>query len=91
MANQCKMITAITVRMINKNLGQLSFSERFLNFNAIIGKRDTISHDTTKITAYKNQVFINKELMKPILLFQNMSGKDAINKPAAGMGTPLKP
>ena len=81
----------IKVMIINKNLDKLSFKERFLNLNAIIGNWDTINQDTTKITAYKNQTLMNRPFTNAILLFQNINGKEAINNPAAGMGTPLKP
>ena len=79
----------------------LSYSSRWELVNAVknigldvkAGKidPDTINQDTAKITAYKNQTLMKRPFINAILLFQNISGKDAINNPAAGMGTPLKP
>ena len=78
---------AIARRII---FGRLFFMERSLNFNAINERLLTINQLTSKVTPYKNHLFNNNCETISLLLNQYIKGMEAINKPAAGEGIPLK-
>ena len=91
-ASQCKRTAAaraITTKII---LGKLFFTVKSLNFKAINGNVDTINQLTTAITTYSTHLLVSQLLISIMPLPKcKINGKDAISKPAAGMGTPLKP
>lgn len=81
--------TAATAIRIRKYLGQLSFNEKFLNFKLMIGRVETIRYETKKMIPKRNHLFNNNCITHASFTFQYIRGNDAINKPAAGTGTPL--
>src|SRR4051812_49310234 len=82
---------AIIATAINANFGRSFLKLSPLNLRAIIGNVDTIKYAITAINAYQNQGFNNKLTANGRSEYQYIKGKEAINNPAAGMGTPLKP
>jgi len=91
-ASHCKRIAAtraITNKII---LGKLFFIVKSLNFKAINGNVETISQLTKAIIRYNTHLLVSHSLISIKLLPKcKIKGKDAINKPAAGIGTPLNP
>ena len=91
-ASHCKrnaVSKAITSKII---LGKLFFIVKSLNFKAIKGNVETINQLNKIITTYSTHLLVNHGLMSIKLLPKcKINGKDAMNKPAAGIGTPLNP
>ena len=75
---------------INKmNLGLLSLKLKLLNFMLRSGNVEIISHGIRMQTVYKTHLFVSNSWMLKGL-YKSSKGKEAINKPAAGVGTPSK-
>ena len=79
---------AITTKII---LDKLFFNVKSLNFNAIMGRLLTINQDKKIIIAYNTHLFNNTFTTMSVGECQYIKGKDAINIPTAGVGTPLNP
>lgn len=53
-----------------------------------MGILDTIKKLSTNTTAYQIHLFKKRSVIADDPLFQNIKGKEATNKPTAGVGTP---
>ena len=62
-AIQCKSNAAITAIPTSINFGRLLLTERFLNFNAIMGTLLTINQDRKTIIPYNTHLFNKSEAM----------------------------
>ena len=91
-ASHFKRMAATRAIITKIILGKLFFMVKSLNFKAIKGIVDTINQLTTTITTYNTHLLVSHSLTSNGLLPKcNINGKEAINKPAAGIGTPLNP
>src|SRR6185437_1627413 len=89
-AIQCKNNAAI-IAIINKIIfDKLFFKLKSENFKDIMRRLLTIRKLSTIIVEYKNHLLTSSALKLFIKLKCKISGKDAINNPAAGTGNPLK-
>src|SRR5665213_2003473 len=77
---------AITNKII---FGILFFKVKSGNFKDIILIFETISQLSKSTVPYRNHLLISRLLILPIVLKCRINGKEAINKPTAGTGTPL--
>ncbi len=77
---------------MSRMCGKLFLMEKFLNLNASIGTLLTINQLSEMMSAYKTHLFTSQSLisMRPLPKCK-INGNDAMNKPTAGVGIPLKP
>ena len=90
-ANHLRVTEATTASTTSNTFGQLSFIVPDLNFIAINGRLLVISQATTTMMPYNTHLLTINAAIFGFVVYQEINGNEAINNPAAGVGTPLNP